>query len=429
MNISKILLLGTFFGIGVSSCVNEEFPTTDAKQGSVSLDVDHLKPSATRAIETADFPVAIYDAEGNKEVASYDKASLVPKQIKMSVGNYYAVAHTPGVMDKIMDKPYYSGRDDFEILPNINTVSTVVCRMANGSFKINFSDDFAGSFTNWTISIDDGTSSAIIYTYEKDGWTPPVTYMAFEEKVEVLNVNFTGTTTSGNRIAASNKLTKKSASEQYDSDNPYFSGGDAIEIEFRPVESTEGDITGITLKADIQFEESEEDFEMEVEDNTSAGGDDEGGNEDTPGGNEGGNSDAITLNLPQDMTISPETDTSLGDTYIEAQNGIKSIIVKMSSTSEGMESSLEDLASSYEGIDFHSGTEIVDNQALVQLFTDLDQTLAVPAIGDKNYTFPIGNFFVLLALMPGEHTFYLTVTDMNGNTKDGVLKLTAVEVE
>ncbi len=427
MNISKILLLGTFFCIGVSSCVNEEFPTTDAKQGSVSLDVDHLKPSATRAIETADFPVAIYDAEGNKEVASYDKASLVPKQIKMSVGNYYAVAHTPGVMDKIMDKPYYSGRDDFEILPNINTVSTVVCRMANGSFKINFSDDFAGSFTNWTISIDDGTSSAIIYTYEKDGWTPPVTYMAFEEKVEVLNVNFTGTTTSGNRIAASNKLTKKAASEQYDSDNPYFSGGDAIEIEFRPVESTEGDITGITLKADIQFEESEEDFEMEVQDNTSAGGDDEGGNEDTPGGNEGGNSDAITLNLPQNMTIGFDTDPSLGDTYIASKNGLKSIKVKMSSTSEDMVASLQALTENYDGVDFINGAEVVGNQEMTRLFGDLGQTLAVPAEGDTEYTFPIGNFFILLAVLPGEHTFTLTITDMNGNTKDGVLKLTAVE--
>lgn len=423
MNISKILLLGTFFGIGVSSCVNEEFPTTDAKQGSVSLDVDHLKPSATRAIETADFPVAIYDAEGNKEVASYDKASLVPKQIKMSVGNYYAVAHTPGVMDKIMDKPYYSGRDDFEILPNINTVSTVVCRMANGSFNINFSDDFAGSFTNWTISIDDGTSSAIIYTFAKDGWTPPVTYMAFEAKVEVLNVNFTGITTSGNRIAASNKLTKKAASEQYDSDNPYFSGGDAIEIEFRPVESTEGDITGITLKADIQFEESEEDFEMEVEDNTSAGGDDEGGNEDTPG--EGGDSDAIILDLPSDMIVSGETDPSLGDTYIASENGLKSITVKISSTSEEMIGSLALLSENYEGVDFLKGTEVVDNQGLVTLFTEeLGQELSVPSQGDKEYTFPIGNFFNLLAFLPGEHTFTLTITDMNGNTKNGILKLT-----
>ena len=422
MNISKILLLGTFVGIGMSSCVNEEFPTIDSKQGSVSLDVDHLKPSATRAVETADFPVAIYALEGDKEVASFDKASLVPKQIKMSVGNYYAVAHTPGVMDKIMDKPYYSGRDDFEILPNINTVSTVVCRMANGSFKISFSSDFSQAFTSWTVSIDDGTSSAIIYTYEKDGWTPPVTYMAFEENVEVLNVNFTGITKSGNRIATSNKLTKKAASEQYDSDNPYFSGGDAIEIEFRPVESTEGDITGITLKADIQFEESEENFEMEVEDNTSGGNEGGEGGEDSPG--EGGDSEAITLNLPQDMTVGMDTDPSLGDTYIASENGLKSISVKMSSTSEDMISSLQGLSENYNGVDFINGAEVVGNQEMVRLFSELGQTLDVPAEGDTEYTFPIGNFFTLLAFLPGEHTFTLTITDMNGNTKDGILKLT-----
>ena len=422
MNISKILLLGTFVGIGMSSCVNEEFPTIDSKQGSVSLDVDHLKPSATRAVETADFPVAIYALEGDKEVASFDKASLVPEQMKMSVGNYYAIAHTPGVMDKIMDRPYYSGRDDFEILPNINTVSTVVCRMANGSFKITFSSDFSQAFTSWTVSIDDGTSSAIIYTYEKDGWTPPVTYMAFEENVEVLKVNFTGITKSGNRIATSNKLTKKAASEQYDSDNPYFSGGDAIEIEFRPVESTEGDITGITLKADIQFEESEEDFEMEVEDNTSGGNEGGEGGEDTPG--EGGDSEAITLNLPQDMTVGMDTDPSLGDTYIASENGLKSISVKMSSTSEDMISSLQGLSENYNGVDFINGAEVVGNQEMVRLFSELGQTLDVPAEGDTEYTFPIGNFFTLLAFLPGEHTFTLTITDMNGNTKDGILKLT-----
>ena len=422
MNISKILLLGTFVGIGMSSCVNEEFPTIDSKQGSVSLDVDHLKPSATRAVETADFPVAIYALEGDKEVASFDKASLVPEQMKMSVGNYYAIAHTPGVMDKIMDRPYYSGRDDFEILPNINTVSTVVCRMANGSFKITFSSDFSQAFTSWTVSIDDGTSSAIIYTYEKDGWTPPVTYMAFEENVEVLNVNFTGITKSGNRIATSNKLTKKAASEQYDSDNPYFSGGDAIEIEFRPVESTEGDITGITLKADIQFEESEENFEMEVEDNTSGGNEGGEGGEDTPG--EGGDSEAITLNLPQDMTVGMDTDPSLGDTYIASEIGLKGISVKMSSSSEDMISSLQGLSENYNGVDFINGAEVVGNQEMVRLFSELGQTLDVPAEGDTEYTFPIGNFFTLLAFLPGEHTFTLTITDMNGNTKDGILKLT-----
>ncbi len=414
-------MIGAVIGLGLSSCMNEDFPSAESRKGSMSLSVDQLAPSATRAVETSNFPVTIFSLTENKEFVSYDKASLVPSKIVMPVGNYYAEAHTPGVLDKIMSAPYYSGRDDFEILQNINTVSTVVCRMANGSFTVRFTDLFAEAFSSWTVSIDDGTASAIIYTSDKDGLNPPTLYMRFEPNVSALNVNFVGTTISGNRITASNTLTKKQASEQYDSDTEYFTGGDAIVIVFNTVESTEGDVTGVTVNANIKFEESDESFDMEVEDNVTEeeGGDNTGG--DNTGG---GDASAISLDLPEDMVVSAATDPSLGDTYISAENGIKSIKVKMSSTSEAMIASLQDLAGNYDGVDFLVGAEVVGNQEMIRLFGDLGQTLSVPAEGDTSYTFPIGNFFTLLAFLPGEHTFTLIITDMAGNTKDGQLKLT-----
>ncbi|MBR4856086.1 MAG: hypothetical protein IKU94_05610, partial [Bacteroidaceae bacterium] len=61
------------------------------------------------------------------------------------------------------------------------------------------------------------------------------------------------------------------------------------------------------------------------------------------------------------------------------------------------------------------------------LFSQLGQSLSVPAEGDTEYTFPIGNFFVLLSVLPGEHSFGLTVTDMQGNTTSGGLTLTVEE--
>ncbi len=426
-------MLGSFISLCLTSCMNEEFPDSNSRQGSMSLNVDQLEPTSTRAVSTADFPVAIYSLEDNKEFASYEKASLVPNKILMSVGNYYAEAHTPGKFEKIMNTPYYAGRDTFQILQNINTVSTVVCRMANGSFTVKYTETFLEAFASWTVSIDDGTQSAIIYTRDKDGIVPQTLYMRFEEAVEVLNVNFVGTTTSGNRISASNRLTKKQASEKYDSDTEYFSGGDAIVIIFNTVESTEGNITGVSVNANISFEESDESFDMEVEDNVA----DDGGNEPGEGGDEPGEggdepggdsaSGAITLDLPADMIVGADTDPSLGDTYIAAENGIKSIKVSMSSTSEAMMASLVDLATNYNGVDFIAGAEVVANKEMVRLFGDLAQTLAVPSEGDTEYTFPIGNFFTLLAFLPGEHTFTLTITDMHGNTKDGLLKLTVEE--
>ncbi len=421
MNIFKISLMSSAIGLGLSSCVSEELSSglEGKENGSMSINVDMLRPSSTRAIDTKDFPVKITSIKDNKVVKTYDKASEVPNKITLPVGYYYAEAHTPGELQKIMTTPYYKGRDDFEILQGINTKSTVTCKMANGSFKVKYSDEFASAFATWTISIDDGTESVIQFTNE-DGLTPSTIYMTFEENVDFLTANFKGTTTSGNKISTSNKLTKKQASEQYDNDDECFSGGDAIVINFSPVESTEGDITGITLNANISFEETEKWYDMEVTDKETSGGND------NPGGDNigGGGSSAITLDLPSDMTVNASTDPSLGDTYIYAENGIQSITVGITSTSPEMIASLQDLAENYEGVDFLSSTEIVENQNVVALFSDLGQSLDVPTKGQESYTFPIGNFFLLLAFLPGEHTFGLTVTDTQGNSVSGSLTLT-----
>ena len=188
----------------------------------------------------------------------------------------------------------------------------------------------------------------------------------------------------------------------------------------------EGKVTGVEVKANISFEETEENFEMEVEDKVTE--DDtpgEGGGEDTPDTpGDGGDPNAIVLTLPADMVVGPDTDPALGDTHIEAVNGIKSIIVKVSSTSPDMTGALAELGGAYEGIDFENGTEVVGSEGLVALFGDLGQELSVPAEGDKEYVFPIGNFFPFLVILPGDHTFILSVTDLNGNTKDGQLTLT-----
>lgn len=425
MNISKKILLGSFIGLAFASCVSEEFPTSEefsaSEEGTMSLNVDKVDPAATRSVETADFPVTIYSLNNNQVITSYKRADEVPAEIKMKKGMYYAEAHSPLVLKKIMDVPYYAGCDTFEILQNINTISNVICRMANGSITIRFSDDFMTVFKSWTVTIDDGSETAIVYTYDQDGLLPSTKYIRFEDNVKELNVQFFGVTEKGNRISTANVLTKRQASEQYDSDNENFSGGDCIVVNFNPVESTEGDITGLTITANIQFKESEDSFELEVEDKITADSPGSGEGE-TPGGS--GDSDAITLNLPQDMIVSMFTDPSLGDTYIAAEHGIKSIMVKMSSTSDAMMGSLADLAGNYEGVDFAAGAEVVGNQNMVDLFTELGQTLAVPSEGDLEYTFPIGNFFTLLSVLSGEHNFTLTITDMQGGTKNGQLKLT-----
>ena len=241
--------------------------------------------------------------------------------------------------------------------------------------------------------------------------------------MESLKVNFRGVTTTGSTVAANYVLTKNMADESYDDDRKNFGGGDAITLNFNPTESTEGNVTSITINADVTFTETNETIDVEVvdkpgfEDGGSTGGEDP--NPDKP----------ITINLPADISYPAFTepeDPSIGNTYIAAEKGLKSITVSIVSTSADMNSSLADLNTQY-NVDFITGAEIVSNQNVVALFESLGQTLDVPAEGDKEYTFPIGNFFGFLKVLAGEHTFNLTVTDMEGNTKSGKLKITVTE--
>lgn len=426
MKYSNILSICLLAATSLASCVSEEISTTKSGEGVMTLDVELLKPQSTRAdVNTSEFPVTIYNAEGTA-VKNYAQLADVPRQVPLEVGDYIVESHTPGQMEKIMTTPYYRGTDDVTILKGVNTKSDVVCKMANGSFTIKYASQFAEDFSSWNITIDDGGERALSFSNE-DGMEPATVYMAFEDNVSKLTVNFKGKTTAGNTISASNTLTKKEASEKYDDDNTNFSGGDAIVINFEPVASTEGNITGITLTADIRFEEHEEWISMEVGDKEGSYepvDPNPGGDPDQPGGGE------ITLNLPAPISYpylgAGSVDPSLGDTYLAATAGLKSIIVSISSTSEDMISSLGQLGAEYD-VDFVSGAEIVDNQNVVALFNSLGQPLSVPSQGDTSYNFPIGNFFGFLQVLVGSHSFYLTVTDMNGNSKSGTVNITITQ--
>ena len=420
MKIFRNILMGACIVFGWTSCANEEFHTTETRQGTMSLSVDKVAPSATRAVETADFPVTIFTKEGEMKQA-YDRADQVPTLVKLPVGLYYVEAHTPGELMKWMETPYYMGRDEFEILQNVNTVSTVTCRMANGGITVQYSEAFASVFAQCDVTIDDGSQSVFIYSASEDNDFAPMTrYLNYEDKTAALYVNVAGVTKKGYKSAMKFTLSKKQAYEHYDDDQEFFAGGDCVVINCDTVklQSTEGGLVGITINANIQFEESEGDFELDVDDFVP---------EEEEEGTGGGDSDAITLELPEDMTVSAATDPSLGDAYIAAEHGIKSVSVKINSTSAEMMDALAGLAVNFEGVDFVAGAEVVGNQNMITLFESLGQSLSVPSEGDTEYTFPIGNFFFFLDVLPGDHTFELLVTDMKGNTKKGKLVLTVLE--
>ena len=419
MKIYNNILAGTLTLMAFASCMSEDLEskfTAGGDKGTLELGVELLQP-ARRDVSTVNFPVVIKDASGSV-VKEYATVAEVPASIVMAVGSYTVESHTPGEIAKSMPNPYYKGASDVEIVKDVTSPVNVVCKMANSQVNINYDEDV---FTAWEVTIDDGSETALSFT--QSSTTNTIYWYFGEAGVKQLVVNFRGTTTTGNTIAARNVLTKnQSSTGGYDDDNTNFTGGDLITLNFAPTESTEGKITGITLSANVVFDETAEDINVGVID--VPGLNDPTGGGDNPGG---GDTEGITLNLPEDITMAfkgaAALDKSLGDTYIAAGAGLKSIMVRIESDSEDMNGSLGDLGEQY-GVDFLAGAEIVGNQNVVSLFESLGQELSVPAEGDKEYTFPIGNFFGFLHVLAGKHRFHLTVTDMNGNTQSGSLLIT-----
>lgn len=417
------LLLGCAALLAMTGCVSEDM-TGSSDKGVLSLDVSTRQPTATRAgeYEVTDFPVTIYKEDGTTRVESYDAVDAMPEKIRLDVGTYVLEAHTPGTMQRQMTYPYYKGTATSEILKDVTTQTTIVCKQQNGSIKVNYDEDFLALFTAWTITFDDGGDQALSIK-NTNGNDPAAVYWAFGENVDKLTVNFRGTTADGNTITASKLLTKDQATETYDGETTNFGGGDAVVVNFTPVEATTGKVT-IGITANIVFTETTETVTISVVDNgtlTPENPDDPQTPDDpTPGG-------GITLNLPAPISYpflgAASVNKSLGDTYIAAESGLKSIIVSIESTSSEMVTSVGKLNDNY-GVDFINGAEIVGNQDVVRLFSELNQPLSVPDEGDTEYTFPIGNFFELLQVLAGEHTFNLSVTDMDGNVKTGKVVIT-----
>lgn len=422
MKIYNNILAGTLTLMAFASCMSEDLEskfTAGGDKGTLELGVELLQP-ARRDVSTVNFPVVIKDASGSV-VKEYATVAEVPASIVMAVGSYTVESHTPGEIAKSMSNPYYKGASDVEIVKDVTSPVNVVCKMANSQVNINYDEEFRNVFTAWEVTIDDGSETALSFT--QSSTTNTIYWYFGEAGVKQLVVNFRGTTTTGNTIAARNVLTKnQSSTGGYDDDNTNFTGGDLITLNFAPTESTEGNITGITLSANVVFDETAEDVNVGVID--VPGLNDPTGGGDNPGG---GDTEGITLNLPADIAMAvggaAALDKSLGDTYIAAGAGLKSIMVSIDSSSSEMNEQLVALAAEYD-VDFIAGAEIVDNQNVVRLFDSLGQSLSVPAQGDKEYTFPIGNFFNLLQILAGEHRFNLTVTDMNGNTQSGSILIT-----
>lgn len=432
MKLTNIIALSTAAILCLASCEmkNELTGSLVSKEdtGAVELEVSVKQPvSQTRAEEVAtnNFPVTIQGTStGVTDVLKeYATADEVPSSITVPVGEYTISSHSPGTLEKQMNAPYYAGSTNITVTKDVASQVDVVCRMANSRIQMLYGEDFKEAFSEWTITIDDGSEMALSYT--QANLTPDAIYWHFDDNVTAITVNIKAKTVEGNTVTESRTFKKSDAAENYEEVGNTFTGGDALEIKMGTVESSTGDLTGITITTNITFENESESVEIPTTDPDEPG---EGGGDPVEPG-EG----AVTLNLPEDVTYSIEAGNApaSADAYIASEAGLDKIIVTITAGNEAFQAILVDLT--MDGQSFlaeNGGVDLIDNSDFGNLVSTVSSQ--APTDGTKEYTFPIGAFFTFLdmtgATDPGKsHEFHITVTDKNGETATGVFKVTINE--
>ena len=509
-NIKNSLFLSALSVFALTSCVSEiaDLNNIGKETGTMELNVDIAQPQTRAKTEVSNFPVTIYDADGKPvKDMSWETVSAVPAKITLPVGIYTVESHTPGEIQSKMTAPYYKGVKEAEVMKGINSGVEVICKMMNSPISVTYDDDFKDVFASWDITIDDGTANSTTAFKFTNTDSAPFYWYFGEEGVSELTLNFTGITKKdGSTVKATNTLKKDfKEGQHYDNDNPNFSGGDALELNFKPVDSTEGDIKSIIISASVKFTETNEPINVIVRDKddldpgvvkkpnelafskTTATGvigqefvsptlnnpynlpltwssstptvatvNQNGvvtlvaagettimaifaGDDEYEAGfvqytlkveSQSGGDDKITLTIPDPVTLTDAeaatADPTTCDVVMHADYGIKSVMVKVKSSNPDMIEALNGVAELNPGVDLVNGCEVVGNQGLVDFLGGLDKVITVPTQGDTDYTFPVGQFYLFLGALSGEHNFEMTVTDMQGKTKSGVVRITIV---
>ena len=405
--------------------------TDKADTGALELGVSVKQPvSQTRAdvsgIDTNTFPITVKGTSTGVDtiVRSYNTLAEMPASITVPVGTYSVSSHTPGTLEKKMANPYYAGDTEVSVTKNITSTVEVVCRMANSRIQLNYGDDFKKAFSEWTITIDDGSEMALSYTQEN--LKPEAVYWYFGDNVTAIKVNITAKTTAGNTVTQSQTFRKADASENYEEVGDNFTGGDALQINMGTVESATGTVTGITINTHITFEDESESVEI-----PTTGDDDK--EEPTPEPGEGTPTVTCIGKINSDATSESnifETGVNYSiaaknwpttDVLISTPAGLKSLKVTIIGGNKGF----QDIAT-----DMNFNNHEMIGSSLGDILESVGGSLPMPEEGMTSYTFPVGQFYVMMELYGptkngqeekdgtyGEdyHEFLITVEDKDGN--------------
>lgn len=156
--------------IGFSSCSQDKM--TDTSGGGrlaikVVSDTDVVLPStknefAEQAPDPADFKLDIYQQD--ELLQSWDRFEEFKQNTIFPSGNYLAKASLGDVNQEGFSKPYFEGKQGFQILTDEETVVNLTCYLANTKASVEYTDAFKKYFAAYSASIHSGSNQPILFS-------------------------------------------------------------------------------------------------------------------------------------------------------------------------------------------------------------------------------------------------------------------------
>lgn len=417
MRAINILTLGACLFLGLASCemkdeiIGNKEEATETGLFSLGVDVNSNTTTITKAdnVDTQQFPVTIYDAEGKpyKEYSSYAKLQE-ESPITLPIGKYTVEAHSAGDFLPQMSIPYFGGDEPITIQKDVETSATVTCKMQNMPVKITYETEFLNQFATWDITISDGTENNLLF--DETDKNPATIYWHIADNVSQIRVHVTAYTAEGVKVDQENIYTKQNADEDYEEDSQYFVGGDFLNIKFEKGDPEAVPGAQIGISVDLTFSTTEDTVEIPVDNNP--------GEPEEPEEPTDPEAKAPSITIPQDVYTLPGDAEKNADAVISAEAGLKSVKVQIVANNSTF-------ASIVSGMFGAEPFELIGNETLEPVFSGMGINL--PSEGDTEYKFPVGNFFSLLSEMgatEGEgHVFNITVEDKNSKTATSKLNV------
>lgn len=425
----KIAIIASLFCLAVLSSCELKDELTGTKGGKQEMGALELSVSVPQEITESranteapgNYPVVVMNKETEEE-AYNGTYEAMENPLRLPVGTYIVSSHTPGDIETTMLSPYYGGEKEMTISKEITSVLDVVCKMLNTKITLNLGDDFKSAFTEWTITLNDGNAHVLTFTQENVENKTVYWYLGANSQVATLTMDITATTTDGVKVRDQKQFTKADASENYENDNPNFTGGDALNINIGAIEESDPEPEqqpqiGFDISVDITFDGRDETVEIPVEDVPTTEPEEPGESEDS--GNE-----VITITdggtgyLTNGVVVSGGKFPTDVNVIMNVEKGVQNVFVKVGTTNSTFEVMVTEL-----GLVDGDGMDLASDGA-----SGLAELFPLPEAGTTEYTFSMSEMlFTMLNNFAGTHDFTLKVVDKEGNEKSAVLTIAVNE--